>query len=643
MCIFVNENNLKDGGSVRTGRKSMDWGASKKTAFVVILWIFFITLIRTAWISDDAAITLRTVLNFTHGYGLTFNIDERVQAYTHPLWFLLISGLSFALGNVYFATFAASIIISFLVLWLFFSFFSKNYLATLVAGIALVLSKAFIDYSTSGLENPLSHLLILLAILAADKAARPSRTDASPALFFGLCSLLYLSRPDLLLMLFPLATLVALSMRRDPKKLFKFGLIGASPALVWTLFSLFYYGFPFPNTAYAKLGAGIPVDARVVQGMTYVLHSVGKDPITPAVMALGIFLGLRSGRMHQALAAGIGLYVLYVISIGGDFMEGRFFTAPLLVAAVLIARTELKPGQLAPIAASVVLLGMMSIDSTILSDPGVSERRILSNGIADERAYYYQKHGLVTATRDTFRQPEWKVGSRSVQTTCGGLGFQAITSGPGTHYIDACGLADPLLARLPAQYNPQWRVGHFFRQLPTGYIDSFMQEENLLSDPATSEFWASIRAVTRGPLLNKKRLIEIFRFHFMRAKPDFSAYNSSLIAQFPAAHFIPITKLIETPELGGTDSMYFSREAEITLGVPSRVRSLNISLQNNGSYEVWAYAGGKWRSIARVTQSESGAMILEEVELPQALEHVDRLLIKASDEQKHRIGYVRVM
>jgi hypothetical protein len=47
--------------------------------------MFAVILFRTAWISDDAAITLRTVLNVTHGFGLTFNIAERVQTYTHPL------------------------------------------------------------------------------------------------------------------------------------------------------------------------------------------------------------------------------------------------------------------------------------------------------------------------------------------------------------------------------------------------------------------------------------------------------------------------------------------------------------------------------------------------------------------------------
>ena len=40
---------------------------------------------------DDAHMTFRSVWNFVHGYGLTYNPDERVQAYTHPLWMFAIS------------------------------------------------------------------------------------------------------------------------------------------------------------------------------------------------------------------------------------------------------------------------------------------------------------------------------------------------------------------------------------------------------------------------------------------------------------------------------------------------------------------------------------------------------------------------
>ncbi|MDP7573157.1 MAG: hypothetical protein QF391_16270, partial [Myxococcota bacterium] len=43
-------------------------------------------VIAQAWVSDDAFITFRVIDNFVHGYGLRWNVDERVEVYTHPLW-----------------------------------------------------------------------------------------------------------------------------------------------------------------------------------------------------------------------------------------------------------------------------------------------------------------------------------------------------------------------------------------------------------------------------------------------------------------------------------------------------------------------------------------------------------------------------
>ena len=58
--------------------------------YIAAFFIIFI-IFRRAWMCDDAFITLRTVDNFVNGYGLTWNVDERVQAYTHPLWMFVIS------------------------------------------------------------------------------------------------------------------------------------------------------------------------------------------------------------------------------------------------------------------------------------------------------------------------------------------------------------------------------------------------------------------------------------------------------------------------------------------------------------------------------------------------------------------------
>src|SRR3954471_17863570 len=46
---------------------------------------------KDAWVSDDAVITFRYVDNVLHGYGASFNPGDKVQGYTHPLWFLLLT------------------------------------------------------------------------------------------------------------------------------------------------------------------------------------------------------------------------------------------------------------------------------------------------------------------------------------------------------------------------------------------------------------------------------------------------------------------------------------------------------------------------------------------------------------------------
>src|SRR5690349_1910100 len=57
---------------------------------VVIAVAIFAVVLARAWVGDDALITVRTLDNLMHGYGLRWNVDERVQAFTHPLWAFLL-------------------------------------------------------------------------------------------------------------------------------------------------------------------------------------------------------------------------------------------------------------------------------------------------------------------------------------------------------------------------------------------------------------------------------------------------------------------------------------------------------------------------------------------------------------------------
>lgn len=57
---------------------------------IPVLFLFFQGYIHR-WNSEDAFISFRVVDNLISGYGPVYNIDERVEAYTHPLWIAILS------------------------------------------------------------------------------------------------------------------------------------------------------------------------------------------------------------------------------------------------------------------------------------------------------------------------------------------------------------------------------------------------------------------------------------------------------------------------------------------------------------------------------------------------------------------------
>jgi arabinofuranosyltransferase len=503
----------------------------KSAMHVALLALALTVLLRTAWMCDDAEITLRCVMNFLHGYGATFNADERVQAFTHPLWFAAIAAATPIFGNIFAATFTLSIVLSLGTWWLLLSRIATNFWSGMLAGAALLLSKAYVDYSTSGLESPLSHFLLICGLLSGFRYLE-NHDKRLATLSLTLLSSIYLCRPDLVLLVAPFCLLLLVHAYEDFRTTARLVAIAAMPALLWTIFSVFYYGVPFPNTAYAKLGTGIPPGELIQQGFVYLFDSISRDPVTLTLVAIGLMLALRQGAELKAIGAGIILYLVYVVSIGGDFMSGRFLTVPLLAACVIVSRTQLAGFAIVSLATVVAALGTVSLNSIILSGPTYSDRSIPANGITDERGFMFFGRGLLNAKRNTpdvVLQPDWSPRPKSVtvQVLCGWLGTNSLGNPPEVHFIDPCALTDPLLARLPAKYDPGWRIGHFERQIPAGYEDSIREGKNLLKDPLTRDYWEVIRNATRGPLFSIERFKAIARLNLrLVRKPDYDMYRT---------------------------------------------------------------------------------------------------------------------
>ena len=318
--------------TVRAARKG--FGAAALAAAALL---FGVALARTAWVTDDAFITLRTIDNLLAGYGLRWNVAERVQAFTHPLWLGVVTLFYAATRAPFASALAAGLVVSLagagLIAW---RYRHDPVRAALVLS-ALTFSKAYVDFSTSGLENPLTHLLLFGFAMVTLDSSRDSRVP--PAAAGALVSGLALTRPDAVVLVLP-ALATSRYRSTDVRRL----AAGLSPWLLWEAFSLVYYGALVPNTALAKLGSGVPRGELALQGLAYLGDSLRRDPITLVVIAAGAAAGvLRGGRAARALAAGIALHLAYVVSIGGDFMTGRFLTPALALSVVLLARPVFPP------------------------------------------------------------------------------------------------------------------------------------------------------------------------------------------------------------------------------------------------------------------------------------------------------------
>jgi arabinofuranosyltransferase len=302
--------------------------------------------------------------------------------------------------------------------------------------------------------------------------------------------------------------------------------LGFVPLAAWTAFSLFYYGFPFPNTAYAKLATGIAATDLARQGLVYLLNSMRWDPLTLTVTVMAVVVAVaRRWAGGIAVAAGIVLYLLYVVSIGGDFMSGRFLTLPLLAAVVLLlavtgdaarpAAIHLTPRIAAGLAALLLLLAAIGHLPVLPAGSPTGDAARRDGDIADERAYYTPNTGLF-ADRAPHPWAEQGMVLRTEGAAVvehGNVGFLGYYAGPAVHIIDRNGLTDPLLARLPVRDPAGWRIGHFRRDVPAGYADTLRGGQNVIQDANLAAYFDVLARVTRGPLWNVERLREIWRLN----------------------------------------------------------------------------------------------------------------------------------
>jgi len=568
---------------------------SFRLALLVFMLLFVVIVLRTAWLCDDAFITFRTVDNFIHGYGLTWNVGERVQAYTHPLWMLILSLFIALTQEFFYTTLLISIVTSVAVVWLFGYSQRHSWLALCFGMTALILSKAFIEYSTSGLENPLTHFLLLVFWLLYLQDERPV-TPRMLALLCFAAGLGMLNRLDTAL-IFALPLLDAL-WRAHGWKNWLLAVLAFLPLLAWEVFSVIYYGFLVPNTAFAKLGLDVTAGEQIQQGIFYFLSTINLDPLSWVVIAAGLILPWMVNNRRQILVSlGVLVYILYVGKIGGDFMSGRFLSVLVLGSVLLVAANlpRFAPRSVYLVIAAVLALGIFTPSSLLRSDAAYGVEKdwlatIDALQITDERQFYYRNLGLLRSKR----RAEWYDCNQSLNNmralnrdipVIGSVGITGFCAGPSVWIVDLLGLADPLLARLPPRYTPYWRPGHLQRVVPAGYEQTLLKKENRIKDERLAFYYDQLVLITQADIWAPGRVKAILAMNLGRfddlidvrayTYPDLTIKELSEVST-PLPEGSPLEELMALTQDG----------VLVQLGETYHAASIELGLDNAYVYQV---------------------------------------------------------
>ncbi|MEI7901393.1 MAG: hypothetical protein WCK89_14180 [bacterium] len=312
-----------------------NWGLGVLIAGALVLaW-------ANRFVQDDAFISFQYARNLAEGHGLVWNVGERVEGYTNFLWTVCLTPAwlwGFDPAGFAYALSLAATGVTLLMSYRLTLALGARREAGLLCVFLLATNYSFSCYGTGGLETQFVTAWVLTAawLLMRPYGDRRSLWTMVAAGVASACAVM--TRMDAVILLGPFWAWQAVGAWRQKAgrqwwALITGGLAATVPIVLWLVWRHSYYGAWVPNTFFIKSAGVSWLRGTYYVGLFYLVY--GFWLVVPACMR-----GLpRLVVTPVAVCAGAGwlLWNVYVVVIGGDFMEFRMMIPALPLAFACVA------------------------------------------------------------------------------------------------------------------------------------------------------------------------------------------------------------------------------------------------------------------------------------------------------------------
>jgi hypothetical protein len=453
--------------------------ARERLVLLLLLAAFVLHAIWLSVVAEDAYITFRYARHVAEGLGFAWNPGEApVEGFTSLAWVLLGAVYHRAGFDLPLASQVTGILAGVLVLLVVYRLARNVMRVGSVTSLLVVACCAAAGplacWAASGMETAVFTLLVVFAVYRAARfeVSRRVRDAAVAAVSLAAASL---TRPEGAGIFVVVTGIVGYRWLRTREPRLLAGLAALIAILVPTVvgltaWRLATFGYPLPNTFYAKTGGGLH---QVRRGISYTafftIHYLA--PFVPWVLLAwwersrpdwprspfrperstgpSVAAGESGSRGTTTIAFVVLTYLAYVVAIGGDYMAMyRFFVPMLPLAFVLLAPVIQSCFDAARSPQRTVLLGVIAALTigTILVHSTPLEARLFAvapgthgtwRGVQVERWHVARFHVLADALE---REPHRD--SDSVLTyDIGVTGYRLRM-----RVFDALGITDPVIA-----------------------------------------------------------------------------------------------------------------------------------------------------------------------------------------------------